>query len=95
MPNRKEHEYFTKLLIGKRCTKTHKRMDFLAKYYGPKHRKFFHDPISACLIGLISDGYDGIIAAFSHLCLDCIYSRYKELKKQLKGLLKKFSNIFR
>ncbi|RLJ01898.1 MAG: hypothetical protein DRP10_02910 [Candidatus Aenigmatarchaeota archaeon] len=85
MPNRREHEKISKILLGKTCTKTHQMMDYPAKYLGKKHRKFFHNnPLEAMAIGQIADG--DAMCGYLHYKLDTDKEFAKKIKKWIKIL---------
>ena len=87
MPSCYKHEKFSKLLVGYSCKRTHKLLDYPVRFLGKKHRKLFHDPISALVIGFLSDGLNGSLSALSHIILDEAYSKNKILKKLIDYLL--------
>jgi len=83
VPKRKYHALIDKIILGKKCNTLHYILDFPSRFYGSKHRKFFHSVEEATLIGLLLYGKDGIISACLHLLADNLES---QIKKYLKSL---------
>ena len=79
MPERRVHNHFTKLLLGKTYDEVHRALDSPAKFLGRGHRVLFHDRAEAALIGYAIAGDEGALAAHLHVTLD-------ELCSQNKGL---------
>ncbi|MEM5852803.1 MAG: hypothetical protein QXG39_01375 [Candidatus Aenigmatarchaeota archaeon] len=86
MPTRNIHKKISKIVTGNYCEKTNIVIDYPVKLFGKKHRKFFHDPISVVMIGLMCDGIDGTISGILHVVTDNYCSKYPLLKKFLKYL---------
>ncbi|MHA1744064.1 MAG: hypothetical protein ACTSV6_07420 [Candidatus Heimdallarchaeota archaeon] len=84
MPDRYIHNKTTELLVGNKCDKTHKIIDYPVKYFGRKHRFLFHDPISASIIGILTNGYKGVCAGLSHIVLDYCCTEVPAFKYMLK-----------
>lgn len=80
MPSRYIHKEISKILTEKGCDRTHKAIDYPVRFLRRKHRIFFHDPISASLIGFLSDGYEGVYAGLSHIALDYCCTKLPALK---------------
>jgi hypothetical protein len=70
MPNRYTHEKISELLLGNPCSETHEAIDRPVKRLGPAHREFYHDPLSAYLIGFSKNGYKGGISGILHITAD-------------------------
>jgi len=70
MPSREIHEIFDEMFIGKKMSKVHKIIDSPSVFLGKRHRIFFHDPLSAMIIGGLVGGRDGIVSAILHLMAD-------------------------
>jgi len=87
MPSSYIHKKISKILVGKDCKLTHKIIDYPVRFLGKKHRILFHDPVSALMIGLISDGYTGMISGLLHLATDRCCSKYKIVEKLAEYLL--------
>jgi len=77
MPNRATHELISRILVGNDCTSTHKIIDMPYKIYQSRHRKLFHDPLSAIVLGFLTNGYDGIVASLSHITADYFVTESK------------------
>ena len=60
MPSRRVHKKLSRIISGDDCERTHELIDYPYRFLGRKHRILFHDPISASVIGYISDGYKGV-----------------------------------
>lgn len=89
MPERYIHKKISEFLLGDSCEATHAAIDEPVKKYGRGHRKLYHDPISASLIGLFEDGYKGVISAAVHIITDkCVDNQiYKDALKLSLGIL--------
>ena len=85
--NRREHEKFSKEIIGCKCSNTHKWIDYPVKFMGRKHRKLFHDPITATIIGCIVD--KNCLCGITHLLADM---NLQGIVKFLKAIGKKNKN---
>jgi len=83
MPKRKYHVLIDRIVLGRECNALHYILDFPSRFYGSKHRKFFHSLEEATLIGFLLYGKEGIISAWLHLLADNLES---EIKKYLKSL---------
>jgi hypothetical protein len=62
-------------------------MDYPARFLGKKHRILFHDPLSALVIGFVSEGYAGALSGLLHLATDKYCSKYKTVEKLTEYLL--------
>lgn len=82
MPSRKVHEWFDKLILGKK-TNVHKLMDYPAKFLGKKHRVLFHGP-EVPLFFLSLGKNDEAISSIGHILLD----------KTFKGKTAKLLEVF-
>jgi hypothetical protein len=87
MPSRYKHKKISKILTSYSCERTHKLIDYPARFLGKKHRILLHDPISALIVGFLSDGLKGSISALSHIALDETYSKNKLFKQLIDYLL--------
>ncbi len=76
MPDRYTHMKISELLLGDRCEKTHAAIDYPVKELGRGHRSLNHDPISAGLIGIFEDGYEGLVSSIAHLIADKYANNY-------------------
>lgn len=70
MPDRSTHKKISEILLGNACEDTHAAIDEPVKRYGSGHRRFYHDPLSAFLIGISKDGYKGAISGLIHITTD-------------------------
>ena len=94
MPERYVHKKLSELLFGDSCEATHAAIDEPVKELGRGHRKLYHDPISAGLIGLVEDGYKGALSSTVHIITDnCtsnpIYKEALKLSLEILGRAKK------
>jgi hypothetical protein len=86
VPERYLHEKISELITGKKCSLTHKIIDYPVRYLGRKHRILFHDLFSVMIIGILSDGYEGFLSGILHLITDYyINSKFKK-KIAIQGL---------
>lgn len=85
MPNRKMHKVLSKFLVGDSCDSTHKIIDYPVRFLGKNHRRLFHDPITASIIGYATNRERGVVSALSHILAD-FSSTY--IKKQIRNNLK-------
>lgn len=85
-PSRKVHRVTTKLVLGNEYDEVHRLLDVASKFTGKKHRKYFHDPISAMTAGASVAGERGAMAALLHLQIDSLCSKDPKLKKVLEML---------
>lgn len=70
LPDLQTHKNISKLLIGEECEITNKIIDYPVRFLGRNHRIFFHDPISAALIGILTGEENGMYSALLHLVID-------------------------
>ncbi|HLC39358.1 MAG TPA: hypothetical protein VJJ76_00565 [archaeon] len=74
MPSREIHRLISKILTGYGCDRTHAAIDWPVKYLGNRHRIFFHDPLSAAVIGYLQDGERGAVSGVAHIVTDYVVS---------------------
>ena len=84
MPSRYLHKKISKILTEKECERTHGRIDYPVKFLGRGHRILFHDPLSALIIGFLTEGEGGVYAGLSHVALDYCCTKAPILKYLLK-----------
>jgi len=70
MPSRGLHRKLSKFLLGDDCNATHAAIDYPFRFIGRGHRRLFHDPLSAAIIGYVMDSYKGVASAELHLMAD-------------------------
>lgn len=70
MPDNTVHDLIARRILGRSFSKVNRSLDAPAKQLGPSHRRFYHDPFSAYLIGYAIAGERGGIAALLHLAID-------------------------
>lgn len=87
MPDKYIHKKLSELILGESCEKTHEAIDKPVKEMGRGHRKLYHDPISASLIGLFENGCKGAISAAMHIVTDKYANNYVS-KEALRFSLK-------
>lgn len=82
------HIYIDKLYLGKAYPKIHRRIDEPYKYYGRRHRIFFHDYASAYLIATdcYPDDPDAVWSAYLHILIDDLCSRDPEYRRFLERM---------
>ena len=86
MPSHELHRKIERLLLGSDFRDVHLALDMPA-FLGVKgHRRFFHDPVSAALIGYALHGSRGALSALLHIALD---RAVKGRKAKLLGRLLK------
>lgn len=78
MPSREIHRLISKIITGYECDKTHAALDWPVKYLAGHHRILFHDPLSAFIIGYISNGPEGAISALAHIATDYAVTKVKK-----------------
>jgi len=78
MPSREVHRLISRFLTGYDCDRTHAAIDWPYKYLGRKHRIFFHDPLSAMMIGYLRDGEKGVVSGLAHIVTDYVVSRTRK-----------------
>jgi hypothetical protein len=78
MPSRDVHKFISKLITGYECNRTHAAIDYPVKYLRNEHRIFFHDPISAFIVGYVCNGPKGAVAGVAHIVTDYLVSEYKK-----------------
>jgi len=61
MPERYIHKKLSELVLDNSCEETHAAIDEPVKEMGRGHRKLYHDPFSAGIIGFFENGYKGAI----------------------------------
>jgi len=83
MPSRELHKRVSRLLVNDSCDRTHKIIDYPVRYLGRKHRILFHGLFSAAFIGLLADGYKGVVSGLSHVVVDK-YTYSASSKRALK-----------
>jgi len=93
MPSRRTHKKISKIITGEYCDITHQIIDYPVKYLGRGHRNFLHDPISAGIIGLLAEGYKGLVSAESHIVVDRLVTYFStgEIGKYVRFLEKLIS----
>jgi len=82
MPNKAVHGLISRMLVGNDCSATHKVMDMPYKIYQSRHRKLFHDPLSAVVLGFLTNGYDGVVAGLSHILADYLVTESKRIMRK-------------
>lgn len=70
MPDRSVHNLIALALMKRSFNQVNRTLDMPYKVYGSAHRKYFHDPLSAYLIGYALAGNEGGKAALIHLLTD-------------------------
>jgi hypothetical protein len=91
MPDRNIHKKISELIVGNTCEETHAYIDGPVKEFGYGHREFYHDPVSAGLIGLFNNGYRGAISGILHIIIDRCFNTYLS-KETLRLSLKVFEH---
>ncbi len=86
MPSHEVHSLISKALFGKSYREVDRAIDRPYKFLGRKHRKLFHDPISASVISYARcrSPFPGLL----HIYLDEICSRDAKLRKMLEAYAK-------
>lgn len=92
MPERYTHKKLSELILGDPCEETHAAIDEPVKEMGRAHRKLYHDPVSAGLIGFFENGYKGAISAAMHIMTDKYVDDYI-YKEALKFSLKILEHV--
>lgn len=54
MPNHDEHEAIDEFFLGKSYGRVHHLKDYPARFFGPSHRRFFHDQASNWYIAMLA-----------------------------------------
>jgi hypothetical protein len=82
MPGHKVHRYVTRLFFGKSYSEVHKALDRAYVFAGRKHRRFFHEPLEAYVMGNVAslDGKGGHVALL-HIWLDNECTENRDFKK--------------
>lgn len=94
MPDRKIHERITELFLGEKFSNVHAAIDGPSSSLGPNHRRLFHDPETAALIGFEVAGRDGALAAVLHILTDEVWDKdMEEIFKIAKGKVPKKSSM--
>jgi len=89
MPRRRVHSFFDEAVLGRPFPRVHRAIDLPYLFLGRKHRKFFHDPLEAYLMGVLaSDDSRGGFSGLLHVKLDEECSKNPALRKQLERLAK-------
>lgn len=88
MPTHREHRKVARLLLGKDYPDIDMLLDLPAFMGVKKHRRFFHDPMSAFMIGYVRHGVKGGLAGLIHIMLDNA-SKDKRTLKLMKALLER------
>ena len=81
LPNRKAHNFITKLLLGKDYNWVHALKDLPAGSLGFKHRCALHDHETALLLFLITKDPKVYFASILHDVLDKVCSDLKKKRK--------------
>ncbi len=87
MPDRNIHKKISEFIVGTPCEETHAYIDGPVKELGYGHRKLYHDPMSAGLIGVFKNGYRGAISGILHIITDRYFNTYLS-KEALRFSLK-------
>jgi len=85
LPNRKAHNFITKLLLGKDYNWIHELKDLPARSLGYKHRCALHDHETALLLLLVTRDPNAYFASILHDVLDKICSDYKRGRRGKRG----------
>lgn len=105
MPSLRAHCYIDRLWFGRTYPKLHRSMDRPVKYFGKKHRIFYHDYISAIAIARreYPNDPDAERAAILHIEFDRLCSADPEFRRLLETMairsakqrrrIRKFGNI--
>jgi len=80
MPSRKVHRAIDRIFLGEEFDAVHAFKDRPARSLGPRHRKFFHDPMTNLFIGLAL-GEKAYLSAVLH---DIVDFSSTEAKKKWK-----------
>ena len=89
MPGHTVHRYYDRLVLGKSYDEVHRALDRPYSVLRGQHRRLFHTPEEAYMIGVLaSSGHGGGVAGLSHVWLDKKCSKDKEFKKLLKLMAK-------
>lgn len=65
MPSRRFHDWDADTFGYSR--EVNRMVDFPVKWMGRAHRKLFHTPAEAMLIGYLVDGWDGVRGGLRHI----------------------------
>jgi len=89
LPPHRSHNYVDKLLFGRSYPRVHKAIDQPCFVLGRKHRRLFHTPEDAYIMGSLasSDQWGGLVG-LTHIWLDKKCSEDKEFKKVIDFMAK-------
>ena len=96
-PSRRVHKWLTKKVLGKDYDTVHSMIDLPFHWLGRSHRKLFHSPLEAMLIGAWVTKGDprGAVAGLLHVLTDEAGSRNPEAKRILEAFAKFDSKLNR
>lgn len=85
MPRHRVHRYFSRITLGKPYGRVHRAIDRPYRWLGRKHRRVFHSPEEAYVMGYLADndgmsGWGGVW----HVWLDRACSEHPEYRKFLE-----------
>jgi len=86
IPRHSVHRAVEKLLLGSDFKDVHVALDMPAMLGVKGHRRFFHDPVSAALIGYALHGSGGALSALLHIALDQACND-KNVRRLVRGLV--------
>lgn len=83
MPSHKLHRAVCRFVLGKEYPEVDRMLDLPYVILGKKHREYFHDPVSAWIVGSLVAGEEGGYAALLHILLDNL-CKDKKVERLLK-----------
>ncbi len=87
MPSHRIHRYVSKLLLGDAFSEVHVAIDAPYRILGRKHRRLFHSPKEAFVVGYLSSTRPGAgLAGLLHSRLDQQCSKNRKFKKWVEWM---------
>jgi len=86
MPDHRLHRKVERLILNTDLKDVHVALDMPAMLGVKGHRRFFHDPVSAALIGYALHGSGGALSALLHIALDQACND-KNVRRLVRGLV--------
>jgi len=74
MPGRSVHVKVDRMLLKRPHPRVHRMLDLPHLWMGERHRRLFHDPLTAMMVGYAVDGPEGGLSALLHVMTDKLLS---------------------